>query len=66
MKSKVVPLSKNHKDYEDVPDGLKWAVPIHECLQRPEVVEEGKNLQERAKKKVERELCSQKIKIIKI
>jgi hypothetical protein len=24
--SKVLPLTKNHKDYEDVPDGLKWAI----------------------------------------
>jgi len=64
MKSKVVPLSKNHNSYEDIPDGLKWAVPIHECLDRPEVVERGQRLQMEAKKKVERELRKRIIKQI--
>lgn len=35
--SKVIPLTKNHKNYEDVPDTLKWALAIHECLEKPEV-----------------------------
>jgi len=30
--------SKNPtKDYSDVPAGLLWAIPIHECLERAEV-----------------------------
>ncbi|MBY0316587.1 MAG: hypothetical protein K2Q26_13770 [Bdellovibrionales bacterium] len=53
--SKVIPLSKNHKKYEDVPDGLKWAIPIHECLQKSEVKEASKRADEQAKKKIRKE-----------
>lgn len=53
--AKVLPLSKNHKDYEDVPDGLKWAIPIHECLEKPEVKERSRRLEEESKDRVERE-----------
>lgn len=53
--SKVLPLSKNHKDYEDVPDGLKWAIPIHECLEKPDVKARSKRLEDESKKRVEKE-----------
>jgi hypothetical protein len=53
--SKVLPLSKNYKDYEDVPDGLKWAIPIHECLEKPEVKERSRRLEEESKKRVKKE-----------
>lgn len=54
--SKVLPLSKNHKDYKDVPDGLKWAIPIHECLEKPDVKARSKRLEEESKMKIEGEL----------
>jgi hypothetical protein len=50
--SKVIPFSKNHKKYENIPDGLKWAVPIHECLQKPEVKELSKRLEAEVKNRV--------------
>lgn len=51
--SKVIPLSKNHKNYDDVPDSLKWAIPIHECLESPEVQEASRIVEAKAKSKVE-------------
>lgn len=64
--SKIIPLSKNHKNYDDVPDGLKWAIPIHECLESPEVKERSRRLEEEAKLRVEKELRKKKnIKVIK-
>jgi hypothetical protein len=54
--SKVIPLAKNHKNYDDVPDSLKWAIPIHECLESPEVKERSRKLEEESKKRVEAEL----------
>lgn len=29
---KVLGLTKNNDQYEDVPDDLKWAIPLHEHL----------------------------------
>ncbi len=55
--SRVIPLSKNYKDYEDVPDGLKWAIPIHECLERLEVKEASKGVADAAEAWVEREFA---------
>lgn len=53
--SKVIPLTKNHKNYENVPDTLKWALPIHECLEKPEVIEASKRREAESKKRVEKE-----------
>lgn len=53
--NKVIPLTKNHKDYEEVPDGLKWAIPIHECLEKPEVKEASHRLEQESKNKIEKE-----------
>lgn len=62
--SNVIPLSKNPKNYEDVPDGLKWAIPIHECLESPEVKERSRKLEEESKARVEKEIRKKKIKMI--
>lgn len=63
--SKIIPLSKNHKQYDDVPDGLKWAIPIHECLESPEVKEASRKLEEEVKLRVEKEFCKKKITTVK-
>ena len=34
---KVLGLTKNNDKYEDVPDDLKWAIPLHEHLTSPEM-----------------------------
>ena len=34
---KVLGLTKNNGQYEDVPDDLKWAIPLHEHLTSPEM-----------------------------
>ncbi len=54
--NKVIPLTKNHKDYEDVPDGLKWAIPIHECLEKPEIQESSRRLEEESKARAAKEI----------
>ena len=53
--SKLLRLSKNHKNYDDVPDSLKWAIPIHECLEKPEVKEASHRLEQQSKLKIEKE-----------
>ena len=53
--SKIVPLSKQHKDYEEVPDGLKWAIPIHECLEKPDVKEASKRHEDQARKRLRKD-----------
>lgn len=62
--SKIIPLTKNHKNYDDVPDGLKWAVPIHECLEKPEVKKASRRLEDESKKRVEKEIQKKKIKVL--
>ena len=62
--SKVIPLSKNHKNYEDVPDSLKWAIPIHECLESAEVKEASRIVEVKAKAKIEQEFRKKNIKIV--
>ncbi len=64
--SKVIPLIKNHKNYEDVPDTLKWALPIHECLEKPEVKEASRRLEVESKKRVETEFRKKNIKIVSL
>ena len=34
---KVLGLTKNNDQYEDVPDELKWAIPLHEHLTSPPI-----------------------------
>jgi len=61
--NKVIPLTKNHKDYEDVPDGIKWAIPIHECLEKPEVKERSRRLEEESKRRVKKVIINQSIEL---
>ena len=63
--SKIIPLTKNHKNYEDVPDGLKWAIPIHECLESAEVKEASRRLEAESKQRVENEFRKKQIQIVK-
>ncbi len=39
---KVLGLTLNNAKYQNVPDKLKWAIPIHECVSRPEVKRQSK------------------------
>jgi len=64
--SKVIPLTKNHKNYEDVPDGLKWAIPIHECLESAEVKEASRRLETESKLRVESKFRKKNIKIVSL
>ena len=54
--SKIIPLAKNHKNYGDVPDGLKWAIPIQECLESPEVIERSRRIEAESKLRIEKEV----------
>ncbi len=54
--SKIIPLTKNHENYDDVPDSLKWAIPIHECLEKPEVKKASHRLEQQSKIKIEKEI----------
>ncbi|OFZ10840.1 MAG: hypothetical protein A2Z20_03775 [Bdellovibrionales bacterium RBG_16_40_8] len=42
---KVLGLTRNNQKYENVPDKLKWAIPIHECVSRPDVKRQSKMLE---------------------
>ncbi len=52
---KVLGFSKRNLKYADIPDGLKWAISIHECLNLPDVIEASRTRVARAKQKVEAE-----------
>lgn len=39
-------------EYADVPDGLTWALPIHESVNKPEEVQRQKRLHEEVKSKI--------------
>lgn len=43
--TKVLPLTRNHKMYENIPDRLKWAVPIHEAISSPQAKLQAKLLE---------------------
>lgn len=58
--AKVLGLTKNNHKYKNVPEGLKWAIPVHEAATRPEVVASGKSLQETAKREVAEEKCKRR------
>lgn len=45
-------------------DALKWALPIHECLEKPQVQEASHRLAVEAKRRVENEFRKQNIKIV--
>ena len=54
--AKVLPFTRNSsKDYSNVPDGLKWAIPIYECLDRPEVKQASAQLAATVKQELEHE-----------
>lgn len=45
---KVLGLSVNNDKYKDVPDSLKWAIPLHEHLSSPQACAEAKRLEREA------------------
>jgi len=53
--SNVLGLTKNNHKYKNVPDKLKWAIPIQECVSRPEVVRQGKMLEALVDQKIAQE-----------
>jgi hypothetical protein len=57
---KVLGLTKNNDQYEDVPDELKWAIPLHEYLTSPQVQEYFKVRKVLSEQRVEREVNSRK------
>ncbi len=54
--AKILGLSKNNDKYANVPDALKWAIPLHEWVTRPEALAEAQAMTESSKKRVEAEL----------
>jgi len=59
--NKVLPFIKGaSQDYSDVPDTLKWAVPIYECLEKPEVKRASAQLAALAKQEVDRKMKARK------
>ncbi len=53
-------------EYADVPDGLKWALPIHESVNKPEEIQRQKRVQEEAKKELESERRAGRLKTRKL
>jgi hypothetical protein len=55
---KVLGLTKNNDQYEDVPDDLKWAIPLHEHLTGSEMKRWFGVRKAQSERRVERELVS--------
>lgn len=51
---------KPQKNYKNVPEGLMWAIPIHECLEKPEVKAESKRLQAESLARITKEFNERK------
>lgn len=49
---KILPLTLNQEKYRKVPEGLMWAVPLHEWLSRPAAVKDVNLSQPLARKPV--------------
>lgn len=58
MKAKVFSLTKNHNDYENVPDDLKWAVPLYEHLTSPGTKKYFENRKAQSELRVEKEFST--------
>ena len=55
---KVLGLTKNNDQYEDVPDDLKWAIPLHEHLTSPEMKKWFDERKAQSEQRVEKEISS--------
>ena len=53
--SNVIPFSKKKSKYDGIPTGLRWAIPIHEAVSRPEVKRTGKLLEVLVDQRLKRE-----------
>lgn len=50
--SKVLGFTKNNDKYVNVPDSLKWAIPIHEAVTSPESLAKAKAVEDRVKREL--------------
>lgn len=50
--------------YSDVPNGLKWALPIHEAISDPKEVERQQEREKAIKRKVETEFRKKNLKLV--
>lgn len=57
---KIFGLTKNNDQYQDVPDDLKWAIPLHEHLTSPESQRYFKARRVLSEQRVARELNNKK------
>ncbi|MBX7232060.1 MAG: hypothetical protein K1X29_08235 [Bdellovibrionales bacterium] len=55
---KVLGLTKNNDQYEDVPDELKWAIPLHEHLTSPKMQKWFDERKAQSEQRVEKELSN--------
>jgi len=55
---KILGLTKNNDQYEDVPDDLKWAIPLHEHLNSPEMQRWFAERKVQAEQRFEKEMSS--------
>ena len=49
---KVLGLTQNNARYRDVPEGLMWAIPIHECIIQSDIIAEGRERLARVRKQM--------------
>ena len=52
---RVLGLTKDNDKYAAVPDALKWAIPIHECVSSPEVQRQSNMLEAYVDQRLARE-----------
>lgn len=55
---KVLGLTKSNDLYEDMPDDLKWAIPLHEHLNSPEMQRWFAERKVQAEQRFEKEMSS--------
>lgn len=53
-------------EYADTPDGLRWSLPIHESVNKPEEVQRQKHLQEKVEEEVKTEKRAERLKTGKL
>lgn len=62
---KVLGITKNNKDYKDIPDNLKWAIPIHEATETPEYKADCKRVREEAERMAKKIIARKRLNLQK-
>ena len=53
--ARVLGLTRNNNRYKNVPDDLKWAIPLVELQRQPEFIAAQREMEARVKQRLEKE-----------